>query len=97
MEKFGLLQLLSTFAKNMQADESANTNEQSIFDIFADNKNEQTTTQQQATTATQTERQPQNTQTTGSIFTSDYRQKQFNSILLRHEEISRRIDKRNKH
>ncbi len=36
MEKFGLLQLLSSFAKNLQ-EENQNNNQQNILDVFMDN------------------------------------------------------------
>lgn len=87
MEKFGLLQLLSSFAKNMQED--GQKSEQNILDVFMDKPAQNTPT----TPPTQ----PNNMQTNNTIFTAEIRQKQFTNILLRHEEISRRIDRRNKH
>ena len=91
MEKFGLLQLLSTFAKNMQNDGQKN-NEQSILDVFMDNMPQNTPTNPPAPPYPDTSMQNSNT-----IFTTEIRQRQFTNILLRHEEISKRIDKRNKH
>lgn len=88
MEKFGLLQLLSSFAKNLQED-NQNNNQQNILDVFMDNSVQNTSAIPPQQTNSPT---PSN-----SIFTSEIRQKHFNNILLRHEEISRRIDKRNKH
>lgn len=92
MEKFGLLQLLSAFAKNAQEDEQKP--QQNIFDIFTDSKQN---TQTNQPNTPYLDANSCSTQNTSSIFTTEIRQKQFNSILLRHEEISRRIDRRNKH
>ena len=90
MEKFGLLQLLSSFAKNMQND--GQKTEQNILDVFMDNSAQNTPPSPSTPPYQNTSMQNNNT-----IFTSETRQKQFHSILLRHEEISKRIDKRNKH
>lgn len=93
MEKFGLLQLLSAFAKNAQ--EEGEKPQQNIFDIFTDSSKQNTPTNQP--NAPFAETNTCNTQNNGGIFSTEIRQRQFNSILLRHEEISRRIDRRNKH
>lgn len=73
----------------MQEDETKP--QQSILDIFND-ADTQNTNANQAPPMQQQTMQQNNT-----IFTSEIRQKHFNNILLRHEEISKRIDKRNKH
>ena len=90
MEKFGLLQLLSTFAKNMQGD--GQKTEQNILDVFMDNAG-----QNEPPTPSTPPCRDTSMQNSNSVFTSEIRQKQFHNILLRHEEISKRIDKRNKH
>ena len=91
MEKFGLLQLLSSFAKNLQPEEKEEPQQQNILDMLLGGDTQNNTPSTTANTPT-AERQ-----TSNSIFTTESRQRQFNNILLRHEEISRRIDKRNKH
>ena len=90
MEKFGLLQLLSTFAKNMQDD--GQKTEQNILDVFMDNS-----AQNAPPTPSTPPYKDTSMQNGNAIFTSEIRQRQFHNILLRHEEISKRIDKRNKH
>ena len=93
MEKFGLLQLLSSFAKNSMQGESDAAQQPNILDIFMGGNQQQNTT----TPPPQSNANNTSNQNSTTIFTTEIRQRQFNNILLRHEEISRRIDRRNKH